>query len=178
MGLAPYILTVCAPNDISVSSGTSAAGNIMGTSKEAADTVMAEIKNHWITSPDGWITARAIGSAYAPDHFIRQLREITVAGVQPDEVGDSDKLNGVDWVGSVTFKQSPCREAGDAGMALEGLSNPAVSRQRGQWFQRVDWQPEPVRVQRIKGQWQIDQDKWLLRGTLPTPQDFTNAGVK
>jgi hypothetical protein len=149
-----------------------------GTGKEAADTVMAEIKNHWAMGPDGWITARISGSPAAPDHFIRELREITVADVQADDVSDSDKLNGVDWSGSVTFKQTSCREAGDPGIALDGLSTPAVNRQRGQWCQWVDWQPEPVHLQRTKGQWQVNSDTWLLRGTLPAAQDFANAGVK
>jgi hypothetical protein len=160
------------------SSGGSASGNMTGTGKEAADVVMTEIKAHWVAGPEGWITARTTGSAYAPDHYVRQLREITVVDVQPDQLSDSDKLNGVDWIGSVIFKQSSCREAGDPGMALEGISNHVVSRQRGQWSEWVDWQPDPVRLQRIKGQWQIDKDTWLLRGTLPAGQDFANAGVK
>jgi hypothetical protein len=162
----------------SSTSGASTTSNLTGASKDAADAVMAEIKNHWVTGADGWITARTSGSAYAPDHFIRELREITVVDVQPDDVSDADKLNGIDWSGSVTFKQSPCREAGDPGMALEGLSTPTVDRQKGQWCQWVDWQPDPVRIQRTKGQWQIDQDTWLLRGTIPTDQDYANAGVK
>jgi hypothetical protein len=158
--------------------GGAAPGALTGTNKDAADAVMAEIKNHWVSAPDGWVTARTTGSAYAPDHFLRELREITIADVQPNDVTDSDKLNGIDWAGSVTFKPSPCREAGDPGMALDGLSNPSVDRVRGQWCQWVDWQPDPVTIYRAKGQWQIDQDTWLLRGTAPAAQDFANAGVK
>ena len=174
-------LTGCGKSSSS-DSGTPAAapatGNMTGTGKEAADAVMAEIKNHWASNADGWITARVSGSAYAPDHFLRELREITVADVQPDDLSDSDKLNGIDWSGSVTFKQTPAREAGDPGMALDGLSNPSVNRQKGQWCQWVDWQPDPVRIQKTKGQWQIDEDTWLLRGTLPAAQDYANAGVQ
>ena len=162
----------------SSSSAASPTDNLTGPAKEASDAVMTEIENHWVAGPDGWVTARTSGSAYAPDHFLRELREITITDAQPDPLSDADKLNGIDWSGSVTFTQTSCREAGDPGIALEGLSNPTVDRQRGQWTQWLDWQPDPIHIQKTKGQWQIDQDTWLLRGTLPTPQDYANAGVK
>jgi hypothetical protein len=35
-----------------------------------------------------------------------------------------------------------------------------------------------LHVQKVKGRWQIPQDTWLLRGSIPGAQDFANAGVK
>jgi hypothetical protein len=35
-----------------------------------------------------------------------------------------------------------------------------------------------VRFQKQKGAWQFQWDGSFLRGTLPGPQDFANAGLK
>ena len=53
-----------------------------------------------------------------------------------------------------------------------------LERLRGRWTQWVDFTPEPLKLQRVKGQWQIPQDTWLLRGKLPGAEDFASAGVK
>ncbi len=85
--------------------------------------------------------------------------------VRTADLTESDRMNGLEWAGQVSFKQAPCREAGDPGIMLDGT----------QW---VDFQPDPVQVQKAKGSWQINPDTWLLRGTMPGAEDFTKAGVK
>jgi hypothetical protein len=159
--------------------GSSAGGaaTVSGVQLDAQNAVMAEINRHFVKSADGYITARTSGSPYAPDHYIRQIHEITPSGVQAYDLSDSDKMNGIEWAGEVDFKATPVREAGDSGIALEGIANTDVDRPRGRWSQWVDFQPDPVHVQKEKGQWMVTSDTWLLRGTMPTAQDFTKAGI-
>ncbi|HTL61419.1 MAG TPA: hypothetical protein VL261_07205, partial [Nitrospira sp.] len=114
----------------------------------------------------------------APVEFLRQFREIAVDGVRLYDLSDSDRLNGFEWAGEVRFKQAPCREAGEPGLLLDGLVGLNMVRQRGRWSQWVEFEPEAVRVQKVKGRWQINEDTWMLRGRVPNAQDFAKAGVK
>lgn len=165
------------------SSGDSNSGGTdqpSGLDREAQNAAMSEVQKHWDKAPDGWITARVSGSAFAPDRYLRQMRQINVRGVQSSPLSDSDKLNGLEWAGEVSFDPAPCREAGDVGLLLEGMSNTglSVNRQKGRWTQWVDFQPEAIRLQKVKGQWQAQQDTWLLRGAIPQAADYSNAGVR
>ena len=63
-------------------------------------------------------------------------------------------------------------------MVLDGMSNTVVSRQPGRWSQWVDLTPGPMRFVNQKGLWQFEWDGSYLRGTLPGPQEFANAGVQ
>jgi len=38
--------------------------------------------------------------------------------VESHPLDDSDKMNGVEWAGNVSFKKTPCREMGDAGPVM------------------------------------------------------------
>ena len=161
------------------SGGTSGgARQASGMEKAAQDAALAEVKKHWIKQSDGWVTARNAGSSFAPVRFLRQCRELTVEGVRMDDLTESDRMNGLEWAGEVKFKETPCREAGDQGVVLDGMANISVFRQRGRWSQWIDFQPEALRLQKAKGQWQIPPDTWLLRGNIPGAEDFANAGVK
>lgn len=153
---------------------------VSGLAAEAKAAAMTEVQRHWTKAPDGWITARVSGSAYAPDRYLREIHDLTVAQVESFDLGESDKMNGLEWAGQVQFRSAPCREAGDPGLLLEGMSNLGISvnRGRGRWTQWVEFTPEPMHLQKVKGKWQIPQDTWMLRGSAPTPQDFANAGVK
>ena len=169
----------CGKSGSADSGGTGgSSGQASGMERAAQDAALAEVKKHWIKGSEGWITARNTGSSYAPVRFVRQLRELTVEGVRSADLTESDRMNGFEWAGEVSFKQAPCREAGDQGVLLDGLANVTAFRQRGRWSQWVDFQPEAVQMQKVKGNWQAQQDTWLLRGTLPGAEDFSNAGVK
>lgn len=168
---------------MAASTGGSTGGGANASSaldEQAKAAALAEVQRHWVKRPDGWVTARVSGSAYAPDRYVRQMRDLAVAGVEAFEVGESDKLNGFEWAGQVTFRSEPCREAGDQGILLDGMSNVGIGaqRQRGRWSQWVDFQPDALRLQKVKGKWQIQPDQWLIRGNPPTAQDFANAGVQ
>lgn len=146
---------------------------------EAQNAALAEIQRHWAKGSDGWTTSVVSGSAYAPDHFLRQCRALDVQELKTQDLTESDKLNGFEWVGRVIFKPTSCREGGgQAGMVLDGMSNVVVNKQSGRWSQWVDFTPGPLRLQKEKGHWQFQFDGSYLRGTLPGPQDFANAGVK
>ena len=152
-------------------------GAMSGINKEARDAAMAEVAKHCAKGADGWTTARVTGVAIAPDRFLRQYRALDVDDVHVTDLSDADRLNGLEWAGEVTFKQAACREAGDPGVALDGMASVTVMRKRGQWTQWLDYTPEPVRVQKVKGTWQVNADNPLLRGEIPKPDDYAKAGV-
>jgi hypothetical protein len=169
-------LSGCSKSDSGGTSGN--ARQVSGMEKAAQDAALAEVKKHWMKQSEGWITARNSGISFAPIRFLRQCRELTVEGIRADDLSESDRMNGFEWAGEVKFKETPCREVGDQGVLLDGMASISVFRQRGRWTQWVDFQPEPLRLQRVKGQWQIPQDTWLLRGQIPGAEDLGNAGVK
>ena len=159
------------------SGGSSA--HLSSVDRDAQSAALAELQRHWLKRSDGWTTAVVSGSAYAPEHFLRQCRALTVQELQPAEVSEADKLNGLEWEGQATFRPTSCREAGGGGgMVLDGMGSFGPNRQRGQWSQWVDFTPGPLRFQKGKGGWEFRWDGTYLRGTLPGPQDFANAGVQ
>src|ERR1051326_7918944 len=93
-------------------SASSSSAAVSGLQKEAAEAVIVEASKHWVRASDGWISAYNSGNQFAPN-YLRQLREITVAEIQSNELDDSDKLNNVQWSGVVNFKKTPSREVGD-----------------------------------------------------------------
>jgi len=154
---------------------------LTGADREAQHAAMAELERHWLKGSDGWTTAIVSGSAYAPDHFLRQYRELSVATIEPQELSESDRLNGFQWVGKATFKPTVCREAGgQATFVLDGMgegSQAYVQKVPGSWSQWVDFTPGPMQFQKVKGAWQFQWDSTYLRGDLPSPNDFAVAGV-
>jgi hypothetical protein len=171
--------------------GTTGCGHSSSDSSEASDVglspedqqaervAMAELQKHWLKGSDGWTTAIVSGSPYAPDHFLRQCRSLAIQDLKTHDLTESDKLNGFEWVGRAILKPTTCREGGgQAGMVLDGMSNVVVNKQSGRWSQWVDFTPGPIRLQKQKGNWQFQWDGSYLRGTLPGPQDFSNAGVR
>jgi hypothetical protein len=169
----------CGHSSSDASEGPDDATGLSAADREAQSAVMAELQRHWAKGPDGWTTAIVSGSPYAPDHFLRQCRALAVQEIKPQDLGEADKLNGFEWVGEAVFKPTTCREGGgQPGMVLDGMSNVVVGKQSGRWSQWVDFTPGPLRFEREKGRWQFHWDATYLRGNLPGPQDFANAGVR
>ena len=156
-------------------SASSSDSTLSAADREAVTAVSAEVGRHWTKSADGFVSAYNSGNAFAPN-YLRQLREIAVAGVEPRELDESDKMNGVQWAGQINFKKVPSREAGDPSPVMADFGNGAM-RAKGRWSQWVDVTPEPVHAQKVKGQWQFRQQTMLLLGTQPTPVDYRSAGV-
>jgi hypothetical protein len=146
--------------------------------EEAQKAALTAISRHWVNGPDGWTTARMEGSPYAPEHFLRQVHEIQVDRVVEQGLVEGDKLSGLEWAGRVELKKVSCREAGDPGMLMDGTGDVTVDRVRGRWTQWAGIQPDSIRVSKQRGQWHVVSDTCLLRGTIPTPADYANAGVK
>ncbi len=88
--------------DVSSSSGT-----LTSLDKEAQRAAMAELQRHWLKGSDGWTTAIVSGSPYAPDHFLRQCRVLAIQELKPQDLSESDKLNGFEWVGQAAMKRTP-----------------------------------------------------------------------
>jgi len=151
---------------------------VSGLALEAQNAVMADLAKHWSQGPDGWTTALVGGSAYAPEHYLRQAKDLVVASVNADDLSEADKLNGVQWSGSVMLKPLTMREVGDPAMVAEGMSNPSAERQKGKWSVWVEYQTQSVNAQKVNGQWQISDGGTLRAGTIPTPDDFANAGIQ
>jgi hypothetical protein len=170
--LALAMAMVLGPIGCGHSSSDSAADEgipgLTGADREAQSAAMAELQRHWRKGSDGWTTAIVSGSPYAPDHFLRQCRALKIKAMVPQDLSQSDKLNGFEWVGRAEFEPTSCREGGgQAGMVLDGMSNVVVSKHSGQWSQWVDFTPGPLRFAREKGRWQFNWDATYLRGTLP-----------
>ena len=107
---------------------------LTGADRQAESAAMAELQKHWVKAADGWTTSVVAGSPYAPDRFLRQCRALAIKEMEPQDLTESDKLNGFEWVGRANLKPTSCREAGGlGGMVLDGMSN--TSRQRGRWSQ-------------------------------------------
>src|ERR1700733_13503425 len=92
--------------------------------REAQHAAMAELQHHWLKGSDGWTTAIVSGSPYAPDHFLRQCRALTIKEMEPQDLSDSDKLNGFEWVGGAPFQPTSCAGAGgQTTMVRGGMAN-------------------------------------------------------
>jgi len=172
------IVVGCTKSDSDSSSNSSGGVKVSKAESEARDAAMAEVQKRWAKALDGWIMAKMTGTSLAGEHYLREAREITIESSEAEDLNESDKLNGIEWAGKIHFKTTPCREAGDSGMVLEGMGGLMINRPRGKWSQWLDMTPEPIRMLKVKGQWKANEDTWLLRGTMPTPADYANAGVK
>ncbi len=117
------------------------------------------------------------GTSFAPIYFLRQFKDFTLDRVEADDLGASDKMNGVEWSGQIWFAKQPAREAGDNGVILGGLSG-SIFRRPGQWSQWVDYQPMPLHLRKVKGAWLAEEDNSLVAGKIPTDADFAKWGVK
>jgi hypothetical protein len=104
------------------------------------------------------------------------VREFAVQSVDGSDLSEADKLNGVQWTGSVSFKPLTLREAGDPDQVAEGMSDPSASRQRGQWSMWVQYQPAAINAQKVNGQWQISGggrcglERFPVKAIMQTPE--------
>jgi len=170
------------------SAGTgTAAAKLSKVEAEARDAALADVAKHFLKGFFFYNTATTekISPFGTAERFLRQFRELTVQSVEPETVSAADRLNGFEWVGEVSLRIGPGREAGDPGKALSPLMMSGmmgmmgIDRPRGRWTQWVDIPPQSLRVWKLRGLWKVEQQaSMLLVGRLPTLEDFQRAGVK
>jgi hypothetical protein len=185
------------------------ARNLSSVEAEARDAAEAEMARHWLKGPDGWTTVLSEGEGTLfPQRFLRQFREMTVESVEANELSAADRLNGFDWIGTVSFRTGACREVGDPGQAFSSLGimyRSGIDRPRGRWTEWLVVQPQPLDVSRVNGVWRVQAGEvdtrtgepvrkgqrenplaliflrepvTVLRGKPATLEDFQRAGVK
>src|ERR1700733_13270594 len=117
--LALAMATVLGPIGCGHSSSDSSADEgipgLTSADREAQSAAMAELQRHWRKGSDGWTTAIVSGSPYAPDHFLRQCRALTIKAMVPQDLSESDKLNGFEGAGGNSSPRRVARAAGSRG---------------------------------------------------------------
>ena len=51
-------------------------------------------------------------------------------------------------------------------------------RGKGRWSQWATYKPLDVRVIKVKGAWQVEDDTTITSGKVPGAGDYANAGVR
>lgn len=149
------------------SASASKGGNeaIPGTGDvDAVTAVRNELMKRWVQTPDGWVSEFPSQVTYltqqraSAESYYRQRKSLEFE-VQPQEVSDADKLNGLEYRGYVELKSTPMR-----------LYNDPNSFKPKQWS---PWnQSEPAGstfgIRKVKGQWAAYGDGYPIMGTKPS----------
>jgi hypothetical protein len=142
-----------------------APGTIGGTGDpDAVNAANAEIAKHWVSTPDGWISEFpshvyiATGKRSDAESYYRQLKELKY-DIQPGELSDADKLNGLQFYGRCVNRASPMRVFNDP--------NEFIGKKWTEWKQSGEGMAAFV-VQKKNGQWICDGDSYFVTGTKPS----------
>lgn len=130
---------------------------------EAVAAVRSEMMKRWVQTSDGWISefpshvSPFNGQRADAESYYRQLKSLDFE-VQPRDVSDADKLNGLTYRGYVELKSSPMRLFNDP--------NSFTPKQWSAWKQS-----EPAvssfGVRKVKGQWAVYGDGYPIMGAKP-----------
>lgn len=130
---------------------------------EAVTAVRNELLQRWVQTSDGWISefpsqvSLMTGKRAGPESYYRELKSLDFE-VQPRDVSDADKLNGLTYRGYVEMKSSPMRLFNDP--------NSFTPKQWSPWKQS-----EPAvssfGVRKVKGQWAVYGDGYPIMGAKP-----------
>lgn len=150
----------------SSNASASKAGNeaISGTGDaEAVAAVRSELMKRWVQTSDGWISefpshvSPFTGQRADAESYYRQLKSLDFE-VQPRDVSDADKLNGLTYRGYVELKSSPMRLFNDPNSFTPKLWSPwKQSEPAGSSFG----------VRKVKGQWAVYGDGYPIMGAKP-----------
>jgi hypothetical protein len=129
---------------------------------DAVKAVSDELANHWLKTGDGWIsefpsqTYIATGKRASAESYYRQIKALKFY-VDPGELSDSDKLNGVQFAGLCQFDHAPVRTFGDP--------NAFGPKRWSDWHES----DESIRVQKKNGQWSFAGNLgYILEGAKPS----------
>jgi hypothetical protein len=137
-------------NQSGTGGGASGAGvQLTGLDREAHDFMAAKIDQHWLKTADGWTTQyeklNLAGEVMPgqPDALYWQLRNISFS-VHPRTVSESQRLNGSDYRGEVSFASTSTRNFNlkDVGLGPVGwapwedyvIGTIAIERRNGKWI--------------------------------------------
>ena len=96
--------------------------------------VRAAIDSHWVQGRDGWTTLRQDS-----DPLYRQFQELTFT-IKPQQLSHAQRLNGADYPGTVTFKETPAR---------------SYSTSPQGWSDWEDGDPGTLGIERRNGEWRM-----------------------
>jgi hypothetical protein len=144
--------TAGAPADPNIVNGTG--------DKDAVQAVRDELNKHWLHTADGWFsefpskTYIVSGERAGPESFYRQFKQLNFT-VEPNDLSDSDKLNGLQFYGTCQFNSPPVR-----------LFNDPNEFGQPHWSA---WHPsiESLSVQKKNGKWIVLSNGYLISGTIP-----------
>jgi hypothetical protein len=127
----------------------------------ASDFVRANVGSHWLKNANGWTTRlemRTMTGDVVPNVIAGylQYRDLTFT-IEPEELSEAQRLDGVEYQGKVKFEQAPVRFF----RAFESYNRP---KGWSEWTEN-GFVP-PFAVERKKGQWVIE-DNVLLTGAKP-----------
>jgi hypothetical protein len=127
----------------------------------ASDFVRANVGSHWLKTANGWTTRlemRTMTGDVVPNGIAGYLQYRDLAfTIEPEELSDAQRLDGVEYHGKVKFEQAPVRFF----RAFESYNRP---KGWSEWSD-IGFIP-PFAVERKKGQWVID-DNVLFTGAKP-----------
>lgn len=127
----------------------------------AADFVRANVGSHWLKTANGWTTRlemRTMTGDVVPNVIAGYLQYRDLAfTIEPEELSDAQRVDGVEYHGKVKFEQAPVRFF----RAFESYNRP---KGWSEWSD-IGFIP-PFAVERKKGQWVID-DNVLFTGAKP-----------
>jgi len=96
--------------------------------------IRAAIDSHWVQGREGWTTQRQDS-----DPIYRQFQELTFT-IKPQQLSHAQRLNGADYRGTVTFKETPAR---------------AYSTSPQGWSDWEDGDPGTLGIERRNGEWRM-----------------------
>ena len=149
-------------NDATASKAGS--NSISGTGDaDAVTAVRNELMKRWVQTSDGWVSefpsqvTLMTHERAGPESYYRQLKSLDFE-VQPRDVSDADKLNGLTYRGYVELKSAPMRVFNDP--------NSFSSKQWSPWRQS-----EPAGssfgIRKVNGQWAVYGDGYPIMGAKP-----------
>ena len=130
---------------------------------EAVAAVRNELMKRWVQTSDGWISefpshvSPFTGQRSDAESYYRELKSLDFE-VQPRDVSDADKLNGLTYRGYVELKSSPMRLFNDPN---------SFSTKRWSAWKQSEPAVSSFGVRKVKGQWAVYGDGYPIMGAKP-----------
>ncbi len=139
--------------------------------RAAADFVTSRLGEHWVKGADGWTTQFQLRNYFGevlpgtPDMPFQQYRNLEFT-IEPEELTESQRLNGADYRGVAEFQNAPVRYFRTVA-TFEGPEGWSDWSEGTLLFRRLA-------VERRNGKWLI-QDDDLFVGIKPDPSTIPSS---